>query len=318
MARHHHHGEESGSFRRPPDSRRAPLSGRRGGSKRSRHNYDNLPTADTHSHAQSDFERGPRTHDYPHRNPSHRSSRSRIKRRGRIKRKRINCQTYIFFAACIAVAYNYIIIQSNIISTDGKQKWSLRKKLIDKKAQYFMKHGKIPLNGAENEPEIPKPKAHALRKQSLSAMDNFSVETKYNQTADMQLRNTGRLPPISTLIDSKGSMMPSVNISSLLDFSIIGFPKTGTTSLLRHLSDLTVSLTTEHCELVVNDTAKLVRVIYYDDENRIKEGGSILSENRIRGIKCPQDVSSDWSMHNYAKYFPQTKLIVGIRHPVFW
>lgn len=30
------------------------------------------------------------------------------------------------------------------------------------------------------------------------------------------------------------------------------------------------------------------------------------------------DISSDWSMHNYAKHFPKTKLIIGVRHPIFW
>jgi len=61
---------------------------------------------------------------------------------------------------------------------------------------------------------------------------------------------------------------------------------------------------------VVNGTARLMKDIYDD---------LIFVDNQLlRGIKCPQDVSSDWSMHNYARYFPRTKLIVGVRHPIFW
>ena len=73
--------------------------------------------------------------------------------------------------------------------------------------------------------------------------------------------------------------------------------------------------------MATNNTVKLIKDIYTDYEQRMekqqlqKNSNAMLDESLLRGIKCPQDISSDWSMHNYAKYFPHTKLIIGIRHP---
>lgn len=137
-------------------------------------------------------------------------------------------------------------------------------------------------------------------------------ETKHSSLTDW--------PQLSTLIGSNGNIRDDVDVSGILDFAIIGFGKTGTTSILRNLSDLTDSLQKEHCDLVVNDAGKLLKDMYEDRERRLKQAkkrGEEL-EDRLRGFKCPQDLSSDYSMTNYAKYFPSTKLIVGIRHPVLW
>jgi hypothetical protein len=65
---------------------------------------------------------------------------------------------------------------------------------------------------------------------------------------------------------------------------------------------------------VVNDTAKLVRNVYDDHVQRMKHSSLM----RYFGIKCQQDISSDYSGHNYANYFPHTKLIVCMQHTVLW
>lgn len=135
--------------------------------------------------------------------------------------------------------------------------------------------------------------------------------------ATKSARKIEEFPPLSTLIDGNSIIAEGANISGLLDFSIIGFPKTGTTSVFRHLSDFTHSMPTERCDLVVNGTVKLVRDIYKDHDRQIKQSKDGTAIKKLRGIKCPQDISSDWSMYNYAKYFPKTKLVVGIRHPIF-
>ncbi len=131
---------------------------------------------------------------------------------------------------------------------------------------------------------------------------------------------TANWPPLSALIGSDGNIRDDVDISGLLDFAIIGFGKTGTTTLLRHLSGMTDSLSKEHCDLVVNNSGQLLKDLYEDHGRRIKQAernGEDL-EDHLRGMKCPQDISSDNSIVNYAKYFPSTKLIVGLRHPVRW
>lgn len=131
---------------------------------------------------------------------------------------------------------------------------------------------------------------------------------------------TTNWPPLSALIGSDGNIRDDVDVSGLLDFAIIGFGKTGTTSLLRHLSEMTDSLSKEHCDLVVNNSGQLLKDLYEDHGRRIKqaERNHEELEDRLRGMKCPQDISSDNSIVNYAKYFPSTKLIIGIRHPVRW
>ena len=134
------------------------------------------------------------------------------------------------------------------------------------------------------------------------------------------LRNRGavppdRFPPLSSLVDREGDenshLRPAADVSFLLDFAIIGFAKSGTTTLARYLSALGVSiLPGENCQLVVNKTARLVRHLYgtlpHDDR----------PDRMPRGLKCPQDASSDLSLPNYRRYFPRAKLIIGIRSPV--
>ena len=122
-------------------------------------------------------------------------------------------------------------------------------------------------------------------------------------------------PPLESLVDLRGddndSVKPGADLRFLLDFSIVGFAKAGTSTISRYLRALGVSMLSEECcYLVVNKTAKLTRYLY-------QELPHDMSENRMpRGLKCPQDLSSDLSLPNYERYFGQTKLIVGIRSPL--
>lgn len=36
------------------------------------------------------------------------------------------------------------------------------------------------------------------------------------------------------------------------------------------------------------------------------------------GIKCPRDLEVDIALNNYNRFFPATKFIVGLRHPILW
>jgi len=144
---------------------------------------------------------------------------------------------------------------------------------------------------------------------------NQSVK-KGNKIAEKERVNKEELPPITSILVN-GKIKPNADTSALLDYAVIGFAKTGTTSLHRHLASAhTLALSGEHCDLVVNDTAKLVEEIYEDYRQRMAKSKDGIVEKKIRGLKCPQDVQS--SLHNYARYFNKTKLIIGIRHPLFW
>ncbi|KAL7544491.1 hypothetical protein ACHAWF_007879 [Thalassiosira exigua] len=257
---------------------------------------------------------------HPRRESHKTNHRHRASSRGRETRRHT-----ILFCVLMA-AYLTVASFNNSVSTiepgskvQPQSKWSRRKtafqsKVVDTddEAEHFLQTGQVP---GQNNKILP-PKTHIT-----AAYLNYSSSPSNKMGEDSLLIGHDGFdwPPISTLLDSNGNIVHGANISGLLDFSIIGFPKTGTTSILRHLSDLTATLPNEHCDLVANGTAKLLKDIYKDHSLRLKESkGAASLGKQIRGIKCPQDISSDWSMHNYAKYFPRTKLIVGIRHPIFW
>jgi len=114
-------------------------------------------------------------------------------------------------------------------------------------------------------------------------------------------------PPLDSLV--QGWNMTG-DVSWLLDFAIVGFPKCGTSSLMIHLknhSQIDI-FTDERCDLAYNKQVLLSKDLYNQ-----------LSPTKYRGLKCPMDVeSTPLSLPNYHKYFPQTKFLVGIRHPVLW
>ena len=122
-------------------------------------------------------------------------------------------------------------------------------------------------------------------------------------------------PPLESLVDLRGddndSVKPGADLRFLLDFAIVGFAKSGTSAISRYLRALGVSILPEECcYLVVNKTAKLTRYLYQALPHDMRE------DRMPRGLKCPQDLSSDLSLPNYERYFGQTKLIVGIRSPL--
>ena len=183
---------------------------------------------------------------------------------------------------------------------------------VNEAAQDFLRTGKQGLDSAK---KSDKPRAHAKR------IDDAKAKRQRKQLGDPFVREElvrgEELPPMSSIIVNGNVVAANANTAMLLDYAIIGFAKTGTTSVHRHLADAhTYTLDGEHCEMVVNDTAKLIRAIYDDHEMRVKNSKDGIVEKRMRGIKCPQDIQS--SAQHYARYFPATKLLVGIRHPIDW
>ena len=101
-----------------------------------------------------------------------------------------------------------------------------------------------------------------------------------------------------------------------LDFIIAGFPKTGTTSLLRAFADHpeTAIASSEQCAVVnpmVSDNLAA---------RRLEEALSELSASRHvkkRGIKCPNAAYHAYtSIVRFEQYAPNTKFVIGVRHPV--
>ena len=100
------------------------------------------------------------------------------------------------------------------------------------------------------------------------------------------------------------------NVNWLLDFSIVGFPKTGTSTIMLYLKNHTESVfifDDERCELGWNQEVPLLKDLYREYQ-----------PNLLMGIKCPWNLEVDNSLDNYRTYFPETKFIVGVRNPIRW
>jgi hypothetical protein len=117
-----------------------------------------------------------------------------------------------------------------------------------------------------------------------------------------------KYPPIDSIVTGKYNV--SGDMSFLVDFAIIGFPKCGTSTMMEYLdqSPHTKVAQKEKCELGTGRQAKLVRDLYAE----FPEG------NFKRGIKCPRDLENEYAVGKYMEYLPNTNFLVGMRHPVRW
>lgn len=122
------------------------------------------------------------------------------------------------------------------------------------------------------------------------------------------------MPAINTLIARNGTIIG--DISQLLDFAIIAFPKSGTTFMKDYLnsSSETWLYETEFC---IKSTEDLQRFVHTYHNIHIKLKQSARNKQIKFGLKCPGVLYRN-DIEIYRQYFPNTKLIVGLRHPVSW
>eukprot|EP00536_Pseudo-nitzschia_multiseries_P004922 jgi/Psemu1/285432/fgenesh1_pg.87_\ len=105
----------------------------------------------------------------------------------------------------------------------------------------------------------------------------------------------------------------NANITSgqyLLDFGIIGFPKCGTTTMMKWLNmhDHMAVLDFEITALQKYHPSRILHYIIRD-----------LPEGRYRrGYKSPTDVEDGRARNKLGIHYGKTKLLVGLRHPVLW
>ena len=120
-------------------------------------------------------------------------------------------------------------------------------------------------------------------------------------------------PPLTSLVQGWNI---TGDVSWLIQFSIIGFPKSGTSTLMFHLRDHKEihMFPHERCELAYNRQKVLIEDMY-----RQFPASTQRSNQFVRGIKCPMELENrQLSLPNYQKFFPKTDFIVGIRHPILW
>lgn len=121
------------------------------------------------------------------------------------------------------------------------------------------------------------------------------------------------LPPLESLVkftdDPNGNKTIIGDVSDLLDFAIIGFAKCGTSTMMAYLHQPPLSTVFQHerCDVGYDLPGKLVPALY---KTLTKTKDTLL------GIKCPRNI--DDSMNNFSIFFPKTKFIIALRHPVQW
>ena len=114
--------------------------------------------------------------------------------------------------------------------------------------------------------------------------------------------------------DGIGVMTHSTfNASRDLDFAIIGFPKTGTSFLLEVLG--------AHPEITM-PPKEFCAIHHADGDNELS--GWIENQSAYQpygqkyGIKCPTMIRVTNAIENLMKVSDETRLVVGVRHPVLW
>lgn len=115
-------------------------------------------------------------------------------------------------------------------------------------------------------------------------------------------------PQLSSLVNSNGKIIGDVQFT--LDFAIVGHSKTGTTAQMNWLADHPEVQMYHHevHSLKNGRPEELVELLY-----ELPQGPQYQ-----RAYKSPNDILSTKAMDAIYQYWPKTKLICGIRHPVKW
>jgi hypothetical protein len=143
---------------------------------------------------------------------------------------------------------------------------------------------------------------------SASDAKGTALSTKSVTDELKHIHHNHTRPPLNTLIKDTDRGITG-HVSNLMDWAIIGHAKTGTTFIMKWL-DRHPEIATwddEMCILFDNRPAGLVERLY----NGLPEG------HYKRGFKCPAHFSRR-AIRYFKRYFSNTRIIVGVRHPVRW
>jgi hypothetical protein len=99
----------------------------------------------------------------------------------------------------------------------------------------------------------------------------------------------------------------------LLDFAIVGNAKCGTSTIMNWLGlHPQIQIPQDELYHLKYEEPWDLLGVFYDYFGDV----SMLRPDSIKGYKSPNDVGEERPMRLIRTYFPQTKLIVGIRHPI--
>jgi hypothetical protein len=163
-----------------------------------------------------------------------------------------------------------------------------------------------------------------------SAKDQARRKRNAKLIQELSLNNTYGLPPLTSLI---GDLHQNItgNVQFLLDFAIVGFGKCGTTALISWLDNQTEinTIPKEALHLARHRPALLAQALYEMKLNELQQESERHSielptisqqhrPTRLQGFKNPSDIRRPQSMAYLRQYWPQTKMIITVRHPVHW
>jgi len=152
----------------------------------------------------------------------------------------------------------------------------------------------------------------------------------FNRPTVTSISTVKSFPTMESLVNNKEIVG---DVQFLLDFAILGFGKCGTTSLLQILREHTFveTLHVEAHHLSKDDPVSLVRDLHalvVSTHNREKgQKGKRREDLRkkdrydqkvLYGIKNPGDIRRQQSLMYIEQYWPKTKIIVTVRHPMDW
>jgi hypothetical protein len=127
-----------------------------------------------------------------------------------------------------------------------------------------------------------------------------------------------KLDPLPDIAIIQSSMKTPGNETAgqfLLDFAIIGNAKCGTSTIMNWLHTQYPHIQIPRDELYhlkSREPWDLLGVFYH-----YFGGPNKLLPNSIKGYKSPSDITNERPIRLLRTYFPQTKLIVGLRHPIY-
>ena len=149
---------------------------------------------------------------------------------------------------------------------------------------------------------------------STGATAAADPDNHVNNATESLVTMTDDRPPLSSLHLLSGKQITG-DVQFLLDFSVIGFAKCGTTSILKWLAQHPniATFDEEVWSLKRNLPHQLVRRLYYG-----LPADSNITQYK-RGYKNPAEITDSLVCDKYYRHvWPRTRLIISLRNPFDW
>jgi len=163
-------------------------------------------------------------------------------------------------------------------------------------------HHHVNQSNNNNPQRMTRPISENDERRKVEEQPTTNMTTDDTSHTPVYFASLGERPPLSEIVKGRDVIG---NVSWLLDFAVVGFPKCGTTSIMRHLqSHPGVAIhDDERCDLSYNNQGYLARALYRDFPHDVP---------LKRGLKCPVELENNLlAMPNYRKFFPDTRFIIG-------